>query len=106
MVGAWLSSERRGGASGEDWLFLRRPAHRLAGPRALIRQRRYFCFRDLPPSSPALVPLVLRRADAGAAALLADRRGGEERPPRSADRIGQDAGGVPRAHRSAHPRSA
>src|SRR5881397_3028497 len=38
MVRTTLSSERRGGASGEDWLFLRRPAHRLAGPRALIRQ--------------------------------------------------------------------
>src|SRR6185312_2423615 len=51
-----------------------------------------------------LVPAVLRRADEGPAAGLAADRGGTPLAGPRADRVGQDAGRLPRRDRRLRPR--
>ena len=59
----------------------------------------------LPPRHPDLVPASLPgRADRPAGARLARDRGRRRHADRGADRLGQDAGGVPRRHRPPVPR--
>ena len=55
----------------------------------------------LPARDPRLVRAELRRADAGAGAGLAGDRGGRPCPDPGADRLGEDARGVPLRHRPA-----